>query len=496
MSLKIRLTVTMVSMVVLTVLILSGMQLNSLVSTWLEHNNERSKTTAEFVKRWVTYRVNEMPPTPPGTSMAEIRRLWVERIAADPELPGVLTGTLVPTRSVVEISVAGPQSRVLTSSNPERVGSLLASKVTLDELVRLGPVDRLLAILSGRVDYETRGELGILGAGREPEPVFIIQVLVSSSLLRAAVAPELLWTSGVSLLFVLIAGLLAYLVAQLSLRPLERISATIDSIASGEVTLVPQHSSSTSEFQVVEQKLRLLGEQFRGAKEGATQLRSSMERRLTAINRLTGGVAHEIKNPLNSIAIRLELLRNHLREAPEAEEEINIISQEITRLDRVVRTFLDFTRPVELAAADLDLRTIVQEVLTLIEPEASKHQVTLEFNSPSAPVRVRGDADLLKQALMNICRNALDVMPGGGRLSVGLLRAGIEAVISVADTGPGIPAQQRDKIFQLYYSTKKKGSGIGLAMTFRAVQLHGGSIEVESEPGQGALFRLRLPVTP
>ncbi|MBE7541077.1 MAG: ATP-binding protein [Bryobacteraceae bacterium] len=494
MSLKVRLTVTMVGMVVVAVLILSGMQLNGLVATWLAHNSERSRTTAEFVQRWVSYRVNEMPATPPGTSIDEIRRSWVERIAADQELPGVLTGALIQTRSIVEISIAGPQNRILTSSNPERVGTLLASKLALEELNNLGPLDRLLAILGGRIDYETRRELGILGAGRQPDAVFVIQVLVSSSLLRAAVAPEILWTTGVSLLFVVIAGLLAYLVARLTLRPLERISATIDSIASGEVALVPQRTSSASEFQAVEEKLRLLGEQFRGAKEGETQLRSSMDRRLAAINRLTGGVAHEIKNPLNSIAIRLELLRNHLREAPEAEEEINIISQEITRLDRVVRTFLDFTRPVDLATTNLDLGKLIQELLTLIEPEATQHRVDLELNAPGVPVRIRGDADLLKQALMNICRNALDVMPDGGHLRVGLLRAGNDAVVSIADTGPGIPAEHRERVFQLYYSTKKKGSGIGLAMTYRAVQLHGGSIEVDSAPGQGSLFRLRLPV--
>lgn len=493
MSLKVRLTFTMVGTVVLAVLILSGMQLNSLVSTWLAHNNERSRTTAEFVKRWVLHRVNEMPPTPPGTPMDKIREQWVARIAADDELPGILTSTLVQTRSIVEISIAGPQNRILTSSNPERIGTLLANRLTLDELLDLGPVNRLLAILGGRIDYETRGELGILGAGREPDAVFIIQVLVSSSLLRAAVLPEILWTSGISLLFVIGAGLLAYLVARFTLRPLERISATIDSITRGEVTLVPHPISTASEFQALEQKLRLLGEQFRGAREGQTQMRTSVERRLAAINRLTGGVAHEIKNPLNSIAIRLELLRNHLQDSPEAEEEINIISQEITRLDRVVRTFLDFTRPVDVAATDLDLRTLIQEVLTLIEPEATRVGVRLDLNAPGQPVKVRGDADLLKQALLNVCRNALDVMPGGGELRVGLLRAGPEAVISVADTGPGISPENRERIFQLYFSTKPKGTGIGLALTFRAVQLHGGSIEVDSAPGEGALFRMRLP---
>jgi signal transduction histidine kinase len=495
MSLKVRLTVTMVGMVVITVLILSGMQLNSLVSVWLVHNNERSRMAAEFVKRWVSHRVNEMPPPPTGTPARETQRLWQERIAGDEELPRLLTATLVETQSLVEISVAGAQGRILASSNQERVGDHLASKLTLDKLIELNPFNRLLGILRGTVDYETRGVLGILGAGREPDPVFIIQVLVGSSLLRAAVMPEILWTTGISMVFVVVAGLLAFLVARLSLRPIERISATIDSIARGEMTLVPQDRSSVSEFQAVELKLRLLGEQFRGAKEGETQLRSSMERRLAAINRLTGGVAHEIKNPLNSIAIRLELLRDHLRETPQAEEEINIIAQEITRLDRVVRTFLDFTRPVELETSNLDLEALVKEVLTLIEPEAAQINVAIDLNRPPAPVHVRGDSDLLKQALLNVCRNALDFMPAGGNLRVGLKRAANEAVISIADTGPGIPPGQRDKIFQLYYSTKEKGSGIGLAMTFRAIQLHGGSIEVESEPGAGALFRLKLPVT-
>ena len=163
-------------------------------------------------------------------------------------------------------------------------------------------------------------------------------------------------------------------------------------------------------------------------------------------------------------------------------------------MDRVVRTFLDFTRPVDLATTNLDLGKLIQELLTLIEPEATQHRVELELNAPGVPVRIRGDGDRRKQALMNICRNALDVMPDGGHLRVGLLRAGNDAVVSIADTGPGIPAEHRERVFQLYYSTKKKGSGIGLAMTYRAVQLHGGSIEVDSAPGQGSLFRLRLPV--
>jgi signal transduction histidine kinase len=226
----------------------------------------------------------------------------------------------------------------------------------------------------------------------------------------------------------------------------------------------------------------------------AVEAQLSLSSRLTAINRLTGGVAHAIKNPLNAIALRLELLRSRvLPEIPQAEAEMEIIAQEIARLDRVVRTFLDFTRPVVLNSAEFDLRETVGGILNLVRPEAEGCGVRIETERPAASVRVCGDRELLRQAILNIVRNALDAMPGGGLLRVRVFRDGAEVVLAISDTGPGIPAENLDQIFELYFSTKEKGSGIGLAMTFRAVQLHGGSIEVESEPGDGATFSIRLP---
>ncbi len=226
----------------------------------------------------------------------------------------------------------------------------------------------------------------------------------------------------------------------------------------------------------------------------AVEAQLNLSSRLTAINRLTGGVAHAIKNPLNAIALRLELLRSRvLPEIPESKGEIEIIAEEIARLDKVVRTFLDFTRPVELNSVDFDLGAMASSVLDLVRPEAERGGVRIETELPAAPVRVCGDKELLRQAIVNIVRNALDAMSGGGRLTVKITRSKGEISLAISDTGPGIPAANRDKIFELYFSTKEKGSGIGLAMTFRAVQLHGGSIDVESEPGFGATFRVRLP---
>ncbi len=490
MSLKLRLLVTMVALVVVTSVVLSAMHLNAVTATWLTHVNERSNTTAQFVKRWVMHRVEESPAPRGDVSVENIRSNWRDALAADEELPVMLAGLLAQTRSIVEISVADEQSRILASTNRARVGAQMPSRLTLRNLLELGPLDRMLAILGGGIDYESRVNLGVLG---QPLPVFRIQVLVSSVLLREALLPSIGSTALASLGAVIIASVLAFFVARISLRPLARLGAAIDLISSGQ--LVGQaHVSSASEFQVVEQKLRLLGEQFRGAREGATELRGSMERRLAAINRLTGGVAHEIKNPLNSIALRLELLKNRvLPEVPDATDEFSVISEEINRLDRVVRTFLDFTRPLEIETVEVDVGALVDETVSMLTPEATASGIEVKWVRPAGRIVVRGDAGILKQAVWNVCRNALEAMPDGGILEVEVSHESSDATITISDTGPGIAPEQREKIFQLYYSTKPQGSGIGLAMTFRAVQLHGGAIEVGGGPGEGSRFTLRLP---
>jgi PAS domain S-box-containing protein len=225
----------------------------------------------------------------------------------------------------------------------------------------------------------------------------------------------------------------------------------------------------------------------------ATQL--DISRRLSAISRLTGGVAHEIKNPLNAIALRLELLRARVgKDVPgDATEEINIISQEIRRLDRVVKTFLDFTRPVDLAVEDVDLATVAKEVTALVRPQATIQKVTVEFDAEPSTILVRGDRDLLKQAILNIVVNGIEAMKSGGHLTVKAHQNGDHSIVTVQDDGPGIPEQNKSRVFQLYFTTKEKGSGIGLAMAFRAVQLHNGTIEFTSETGKGTVFHMRFP---
>ncbi len=216
--------------------------------------------------------------------------------------------------------------------------------------------------------------------------------------------------------------------------------------------------------------------------------------RLSAISRLTGGVAHEIKNPLNAIGLRLELLKARLGEPDhELSGEIDILSKEVLRLDRVVKTFLDFSRPLDVHVQDLDLAVLAREVTEFVTPQARLAKIEVDFSSPSEPALIRGDSDLLKQAILNLVTNAIDAMHEGGRLQVRIDQSGDKLTLEISDTGPGIPPELRDKVFQLYFTTKTGGSGIGLAMTFRAVQLHNGTISFKSEAGSGTTFRLEFP---
>jgi signal transduction histidine kinase len=201
-----------------------------------------------------------------------------------------------------------------------------------------------------------------------------------------------------------------------------------------------------------------------------------------------------VKNPLNAILMHVELARMKIATGDsDLKPQMDIIASEIVRLDRVVKTFLDFTRPVELHPVDVPLESFVNDIAEFARPlaETAKIEVTLDQQTEGASISV--DLDLLKQAMLNVVINAIDAMPDGGELLFQSSVDGHDAEIRISDTGCGIPASVRNKIFGLYFTTKEKGSGIGLAMTFRIVQLHDGTIDFTSEPGKGTTFIIRVP---
>lgn len=232
--------------------------------------------------------------------------------------------------------------------------------------------------------------------------------------------------------------------------------------------------------------------------ESVQEIESELElsRRMAAIGRLTSGVGHEVKNPINAIVVHLELLKNKLDSSDaKALRHLEIIESEIQRLDRVVQTLVDFSRPVELRLQENDLRSVVTSVLMLASAELETRSVQVVSLLPQRPVMVKVDTDLLRQALLNVVLNGAQAMSSGGKLEVRLVEDGRMAHLSVRDQGEGIPDELREKIFDLYFTTKKEGSGIGLAMTYRIIQLHNGGVDVDSVPGEGTTFTLRIPLS-
>jgi signal transduction histidine kinase len=606
MSLKSRMTILTTAVAASIVVALLIIELNSLVESYVASSLETAELAGQQIKHSLILRLQEQQQR----DVAEGRKQSLtELLESDRGFVLLLESTMAETHSLVEISVAGQGGTIITSSNPLRPGTAMQTHPSLAELERMSSLERLTAVLRHNTDHEIRIPLGF---SNQTEPVFTIQVLASSVLLREQLLPAMRRVAEWGTAALILSAILAWLSARLVTRNLDVISATIDRIRNGETPVEHEHAaSSTSEFAAIESKLNLLGHDVRSAAEmrgvvdrllgrmeeaillfnadgqvaltggaianvlglSATQIagrkledvfpphtslgrmlaeawadlrrlqnavvewngengsrrlvinlefspddnnpnlatailrardaagRHELEAHLDtsmrrdAINRVTGSVAHEIKNPLNSIAIRLDNLQAWATaKFPEAEKEILNIFEEVNRLDRVVRTFLDFTRPVELSKQKLDVVALAAHVAEMLNPDAARRNVRIRFNGDTGAVFVQGDRDLLEQAIINIVSNGIEAMPNGGSLNIEVERAGGECAIVVSDTGVGIPEEVREKVFDLYFTTKQNGSGLGLPMAFQTVQLHGGAIDVASQPGEGTTFHLRLPL--
>jgi signal transduction histidine kinase len=219
-----------------------------------------------------------------------------------------------------------------------------------------------------------------------------------------------------------------------------------------------------------------------------------MSRRLSASGRLTRGVAHEVKNPINAIVLHLQLLQNKLaKQEPDTRRHMDIIDSEIRRLDRVVQTLVDFTRPRDLRLEEIDIRRLLDDVVLLATPDAEQHGVTITRHMPEQRLRVKADADLMKQAFLNVVLNGVQAMPEGGRMTISARHENNFVVAEIQDQGPGIPRELHDKVFELYFTTKKEGSGIGLAQTYQILQWHYGTVDFESSSA-GTIFRFHIPL--
>jgi signal transduction histidine kinase len=220
---------------------------------------------------------------------------------------------------------------------------------------------------------------------------------------------------------------------------------------------------------------------------------------LRALARVYRAVTHDLKAPLQAMVLNLDLLQSALRrgegasEAEKTEEYLLVLREEIERLDRSLLALLVETTPAGRGREEFDARAMVEEIERLLLPQARLQHVALEAHLPGTALRIAGQRDRLKQAILNVAINALEAMSDGGALELRLEALPDHAEVSITDSGPGIPEAVRPRIFDLHFTTKNSGTGIGLYVARSIVEAHGGEISVGSAPGRGSEFRVRVP---
>jgi signal transduction histidine kinase len=545
---------------------------------------------------------------------AQLRALTAQVVREDDGLQSVLEAVNRYSLTVYDVNIVDDTTQVLLSTNPDFEDRPMPARPDYPQLLDAGPIQLMREVFGEPRVFDVPATLD-----RNGSPFLTVHIGVRTTLLRAFYAPWLAETGTLMGGALLTALVVAFLLSNLALRPMEEISRQLDFLTDGSeesTETEPEKRERTAprqdmaeqvsnKIEKIGQRMRNVQEVFSALKENLDQILGNLQdglllftgdgrvvlvseaarrflqmdasailglpaaeifdrttvlggmlaeafaarrtlakeevriengrrvqasldfiednvsgqglgalvtlhdlesaeaveselevsRRMAAIGRLTSGVGHEVKNPINAIVVHLELLKNKLAaaDAP-ALRHLEIIDTEIHRLDRVVQTLVDFSRPVELDLREQDLRAIVTSVLTLSSDEMRMHRVQLESLMPDEELAANVDADLFKQAVLNVVQNGAQAMPEGGTLLVSLEKEGKTAVLRISDQGAGIPAELREKIFDLYFTTKTGGSGIGLAMTYRILQLHHGAIEVQSEVGRGTEFQLRVPL--
>jgi signal transduction histidine kinase len=448
-------------------------------------------------------------------------------ITADGGLRTILrSGGLAP--NVTYAAICNVDGVAVAAWDPDLEGKKLAAAGALDDLIRARSLQQLVGVYSsGAATLEVRKPL-LLGEAK----FGTIRIGVSTLLVRQELNRELRLVGVASLVALLIAVVVSASFAQLILRPIHVIRSGLTRLGRGEYDVrldLPQQDEFGelgSFFNAVSAQLSADRSQAGGAQaiEAVEADRTDREaallsysRKLVALGRLTAGVAHEVKNPLNAMTIHLELLKQKLAAAgsagrartagggtePAAEgtrtevepalEHVRIISAEIQRLDQVMQGLLRFTRSEDLKPQTLSLSALVDEVVGVIRPECEAARVNVVVEGVDRVPPITGDPTMLRQALLNLALNARQAMPNGGTLRISAVPRAKRVDISVEDTGVGIKPEHLSRIFDLYFTTREKGSGIGLSMVYRTVQLHDGEIEVESTEGRGTTFRISLP---
>lgn len=391
---------------------------------------------------------------------------------------------------VVDAFIVDTTGVVIASSVPAQVGKTVPRRPQLNDLIAMNPISRLRAIYEKETYLEWTQPMAL-----GEQPFGEIRIGLTNALVRRDLTQSLAPAALAAGLALLIAVITSMVLAQIVLRPMHVIRSSLSRLGRGDLGATLDLRDD-EEFRELGDVFDQVSAQLRAAApEGLKPAQlAELSRRIAMVGRLTAGVAHEMKNPLNAMTIHLELLKQKLAAGKPAATHVEIIEQEIRRLDDRIQGFLKFVRPEEVSFAAVAVAPLLSSVLDAVSPEAQRAGVTITRGCNDGTLLAEGDAAQLRDVFLNLAQNAIQAMPKGGRLIIECSPMPNRRVqVRVEDTGVGIAPENLAKIFDLYYTTRERGTGIGLSLVYRMVQIHNGTIDVESTVGVGTSFIVILP---
>ena len=401
---------------------------------------------------------------------------------------------------VKDISIVDTSDEVQASTDPRNVG-----KRVLRTNKTKGPKEYTIRGVLGEENRSAGAKtstltIPIVAGDRRIGTLLITYILDDfSALSREAFLSRLLATLGVFALGMLLSSYLSWSLVQ----PLHGLTEAAQKVAAGDLG-VHVSPAGGGEIATLAHSFNEMVQRLR--EHRALEERLHFAERTTALGRLASAVAHEIRNPLNFINLSIDHVRErlHPEEVGKREDFDRILinmKAEISRLNRLVGDFLSFGKPMRLHPRLVAVEEVVRDVAALVDHKAKDQGIALQVSADEGLPRIVADPELLKTCFLNLMINAVDAMPEGGMLAIALRRAAFEGggetlVVTVRDTGQGMSMEDIQSAFEPYFSTKDTGFGLGLALTKKIVSDHGGTIGLESAPGEGTTARITLPLVP
>ena len=389
-------------------------------------------------------------------------------------------------KGLKEISIISNTDEIVASTNPLKVGEEVApSKKERIIKAELGePVSKegkvynvILPVVAGNEHY------GYIHLKINIED---FSAILEGNAIKRIVATSLVFGLGI---------LLAVLLSWMYTKPIYNVVNAARSVAAGDLSLTltsdrkDEIGDLTQSFNFMVQKLR---------EERALEEKLREAEHLSGVAQLAKSIAHEIRNPLNFISLSIDHLKTKYppregKEKDSFDSLITSIKHEIQRLNKLVGDFLDYGRPMKLSTREVDVGELIHEVLALISAKAEKDRVIIHYQNGSLP-NLFIDPGLIKTCIFNSILNAFQAMPEGGDLTVSTNVSNGMASVIIQDTGVGVPKENLPRLFDPFFSTKSTGLGLGLAMTKRIVEEHGGKVDFQSLEGKGSTIAISLPV--